>query len=174
MRRSSARRTAIPLVIAAVIASTAIAGAQRRNRNDNAAQGTPVATNTILAAPDRYYGTLVTVSAGVEQMLSKTIFLLDQRRATGPNEVKSSGKPILVIAPNLTASLDRSKYLLVRGEVVRLEPAALERLAPGYALDLDADGRAKYATQPVLVASSVIDSTYVELAKKRAPPEPAK
>jgi hypothetical protein len=84
--------------------------------------------------------------------------------------VKAVGKPILVIAPYLTSSLDQKKYFLVRGQVVKFEPSAVAKLAPGYVLDLPQDVGAKYMGQPVLVASSVLNSTYVELAKKPIPP----
>jgi hypothetical protein len=39
-----------------------------------------------------------------------------------------------------------------RGEVVKLDAAALARLAPGYALDLAPDIGAKFESQPVVVA----------------------
>jgi hypothetical protein len=143
-------------------------GAQRRGRNDNSTQGLPVATNTIVDAPDRYYGKLVTVSAGVQRMLSKTTFLLDQQKVVGTSNVIAMGKPILVIAPDLTESFDPSTYLLVRGEVVKLDGVALARLAPGYTLDLAAEIGEKYQAKPVLVANSLINSRYVELVKKPA------
>jgi hypothetical protein len=103
-------------------------------------------------------------------MVSKTTFLMDQQKAAGPNDVKPIGKPILVIAPYLTSSLDQKKYFLVRGQVVKLEPSALAKLAPDYVLDLPQEVGAKYMGQPVLVASSVLNSTYAELAKKPIPP----
>jgi hypothetical protein len=53
---------------------------------------------------------------------------------------------------------------------VKLEPSALAKLAPDYVLDLPEEVGAKYMGQPVLVASSVLNSTYVELAKKPIPP----
>ena len=155
MRRPIAFRVLSLAVAGTIVAATiAVPSAQRRGRADNAAQGVPVATNTIVEAPDRYYGKLVTVSAGVEEMLSKTTFLLDQRRA-GVKQVQAIGRPLLVIAPYLTASFDRSNYLLVRGEVVKLDAAALARLAPGDTLDLAPDVGATYQAQPVLVANSV-------------------
>jgi hypothetical protein len=95
---------------------------------------------------------------------------MDQQKVAGPKEVKAVGKPILVIAPYLTSSLDQKKYFLVRGQVVKFEPSAVAKLAPGYVLDLPQDVGAKFMGQPVLVASSVLNSTYVELAKKPIPP----
>jgi hypothetical protein len=153
-----------------VFVLTAGVDAQRRRGNDNSAFGAPVATNTIVDAPDQYFGKVVTITAGVERMVSKTTFLMDQQKMAGPKEVKGVGKPILVIAPYLTSSLDQKKYFLVRGQVVKLEPSALAKLAPDYVLDLPLEVGAKYMGQPVLVASSVLNATYVELAKKPIPP----
>jgi hypothetical protein len=64
-----------------LIAATAMPSAQRR-RADNANEGMPVATNRILQSPETYFGKRVTVSAGVEQVVSTTAFLVDQRRST--------------------------------------------------------------------------------------------
>jgi len=162
----------VPLGVAGAILTVMLAApsAQRRNRGDNTTQGAPVATNTILQYPEGYYGKLVTISAGVEQMLSKTTFLVDQRKAVGPNEVKSIGTPILVIAPYLTAALEQKQYLLMRGQIVKFDPAAVARAAADYTLDLSPEVSAKYQGQPVLMAASVINSRYVEVAKKSIPP----
>jgi len=168
--RSSAIGISLVASAAIVFVLTAGVDAQRRRGNDNSAFGAPVATNTIVDAPDQYFGKVVTITAGVERMTSKTTFLMDQQKVAGPKEVKAVGKPILVIAPYLTSSLDQKKYFLVRGQVVKFEPSAVAKLAPGYVLDLPQDVGAKYMGQPVLVASSVLNSTYVELAKKPIPP----
>src|SRR5256885_10361813 len=40
----------------------------------------PVATNTVNANPDAYYGQGVTITAAVHQILSKSAFSVDQRR----------------------------------------------------------------------------------------------
>jgi len=168
--RSSAIGISLVASAAIVFVLTAGVDAQRRRGNDNSTFGAPVATNTIVDAPDQYFGKVVTITAGVERMTSKTTFLMDQQKVAGPKEVKAVGKPILVIAPYLTSSLDQKKYFLVRGQVVKFEPSAVAKLAPGYVLDLPQDVGAKYMGQPVLVASSVLNSTYVELAKKPIPP----
>ena len=149
------------------------AGAQRRNRGDNSSFGTPVATNTILANPGAFEGKPVTLSAGVEQILSKTAFVIDQQRAASASEIKAVGKPILVIAPHLTASLQQKQYLLMRGQIVTFDPAAIAKAAPDYTLDLEPDLSATYEGQVVLIATSVLDSTYTELAQRPAPPPPA-
>jgi hypothetical protein len=162
----------ISLVVSTAILVGLTSGveAQRRRGADNSAFGAPAATNTIVDAPDRYFGKLVTITAGVDQMVSKTTFVMDQQKMAGPMEVKGIGKPILVIAPYLTSSLAQKKYFLVRGQIVKFEPSALAAVAPDYVLDLPADVGAKYIGQPVLVAWSVLDSTYAELARKPIPP----
>jgi len=133
----------------------------------------PLATNTILRNPDAYYGKQVTVSAGVDQMLSQTAFLVDQWKMTGPNEVKPVGSPMLVVAPYLTGTLDHRNYLLVRGELLKFDTAAIARVAAEYKIDLGPELWAKYQGRPMLLAASVINSTYAELAKKPIlPPTP--
>ena len=151
---------------AVLLASMGVVEAQRRGGRDNAAMGVPVSTTAVVEDPDAYYGKLVTMSAGVEQVLSKTAFVIDQRKAVGPKEVKAIGKPILVIAPYLTASLDPAQYLLMRGQIVKFDPAAIARVASGYSIDLGEEAGAKYVGQPVLVATSVVNSISVELGRK--------
>jgi cytochrome c556 len=131
----------------------------------------PTATNTILQNPGAYYGKSVTISAGVEQILSKTAFLIDQWKGVGATGVTPVGKPIMVIAPYLTSPLDPKHYLLMSGQIVKFDPAALATLAADYTLDLEPEVAAKYQGQPVLLATSVKNSTYAELARKpiRAP-----
>ena len=143
---------------------------QRRRGNDNASFGTPVATNMILEDPDTYLGKAVTVTAGLEQVLSKTAFVVDQRKAVSATQVTTIGHPLLVIAPYLNAPLDPKHYLLVRGQVMKFDAAAIAKAVPDYQVDLSPEARAKYQGQPVLLALGVIDSTYTDLAKKPIPP----
>ena len=167
------RHACAVLALAIIVSFPHESSAQRRNRGDNSSFGTPVATNTILANPDAYKGMPVTMSAGVEQVLSKTAFVIDQRRAVSPTEVKPVGKPMLVIAPYLTGSIDEKQYLLMRGQVVTFDQSTLAQVAADYTLDLAPEISATYQGLPVLVATSVLDSKYTELAKKPAPPAPA-
>jgi hypothetical protein len=150
----------------AIMAAVVTTNAQRRRGNDNTAQGAPVATNTILHSPDLYYGKLVTVSAGIEQVLSKTAFVLDQRKAVNTNEVRSIGAPLLVIAPTLSGTLDPKHYVMVRGQVIKFDRDAIARMAAGYTLDLSPELDTKFQGRPALLATAVIDSTYTDLAKK--------
>jgi len=158
------------LASAVLLVTTATVSTQRRRGNDNASFGTPVATNMILEDPDAYVGKAVTVTAGLEQVLTKTAFVVDQRKVVSATQVKAIGHPLLVIAPYLNAPLDPKHYLLVRGQVMKFDPAAIAKAAPDYTLDLPPDARAKYAGQPMLLALGVIDSTYTDLGKKPIPP----
>jgi hypothetical protein len=156
-----------------LIVMSAAPSGQRGRGGADPNQGAPAATNTILQNPDAYYGKRVTISAGVEQVLSKTAFVIDQRRAVGASELRAIGKPILVIAPYLTGPLDQKHYLLMSGQIVKLDPAAIARVAADYELDLSPEIGAKYQGQPVLLATSVRTSTYVEIGKKPLPPPSA-
>ena len=88
MRTSTTIGRLVSLAAAAalLLASTAATDAQRRNR-DNTTQGLPVATTSLVRTPEAYYDKLVTVSAGVDRVLSKTIFVVDQRKAASATSV---------------------------------------------------------------------------------------
>jgi len=160
--------TRLHAAAAVLVLVTSVAPAAQRGRRGggNANAGLPLATNAILRNPDVYYGRQITVSAGVDRMLSKTAFVVDQWKMTGPEEVAPLGQPILVVAPYLTSALDRRSYLLMRGELVRLDTAALARVASEYKLDLGPDLWEKFQGRPMLLAASVMNSSYIELAKK--------
>jgi len=153
-----------------LLTSATVDTQQRRRGNDNASFGTPVATNMILEDPDSYFGKAVTVTAGLEQVLSKTAFVVDQRKVVNATQVSAIGHPLLVIAPYLDSPLDPKHYLLVRGQVMKFDAAAIAKVAPDYTLDLSPEASAKYRGQPVLLALGVIDSTYTDRAKKPVPP----
>jgi hypothetical protein len=175
MRRNRSRAYRVSLASAGMIllVMAAAPSGQGGRGGANAGQGMPIATNTVLQNPDAYYGKAVTISAGVEEVLSKTAFVIDQRKAVGGNQVKAIGKPILVIAPYLNGPLDQQHYLLMSGQVVKFDQAVITRVVADYKLDLLPEITAKYQGQPVLVATSVRNSTYVEIGKKPLPPPSA-
>jgi hypothetical protein len=160
----------VAAAVALFLAGSAATDAQRR-RNDNSAMGIPVATTSLVRTPEAYYDKLVTISAGVERVISKTIFVVDQRKATGPAAVAPIGAPVLVVAPFLDSQLKLNSYLQIKGQLMTFGAASFNRLATSYAPDIGAEEEAAYHGQPVLVASSVLDSTYKELAL-RPPPTP--
>ena len=163
-------RHAIATALAAAVLVGMAAPAAQRRRPDNSIHGAPVATNRILQDPSAFYGKLVTVSAGVVQVLSRTAFVVDQRKMAGPKQVTAAGTPILVIVPQLGAEVRPGRYFLIRGHVTPFDADAIAAAAPGYALDIAAGAAFAFRGQPVVVATSVIDATYAELVAQPARP----
>jgi hypothetical protein len=164
-------RVFLVVAVATLIAMAAGPRAQRGRGAAPAAAPAPVLTNTLVDNPGAYYGKLVTIAAGVEQILSKTAFTIDQRRVNEDGKgIRNIGKSVLVIAPNLTGTIDLKNYLLMLGEVVKFDPAEIAVKAKGYTLDLPPDVVAKHQGRPALLATSVINSMYVELVKRPIPP----
>jgi hypothetical protein len=168
---SASKRPAAFLIVAGALLLTiaAIPSAQRRRGGGD--DGTlPIATNTILQNPDAYYGKPVTLSAGVEKVFSLTTFVVDQRKAVGEAGVQAVGAPVLVIAPYLTAPLDPKHYLLIRGQLVQFDPAAIAAMPGDFKNGLSPEVTAAFQGRPVLLATSILTSAYVELARKPLPP----
>jgi cytochrome c556 len=130
----------------------------------------PVATNTVTGNPEAYYGQPVTISASVEQILSKSAFSVDQRRVATAPPPKNGPTDVLVLVPTLQSPVDLHAYVTVMGELVKFDPAEIARKAKDYKLDLPEDAMAKYAGRPALIATSVINEKFVDLAKRLPPP----
>ena len=131
----------------------------------------PVATNTVTANPDAYYGQAVTISAAVEQILSKSAFSVDQRRAgAAATAAKKAPTDVLVLVPTIQSAVELNTYVTVMGELIKFDPAEIARKAKDYKLDLPADAAAEYAGRPALLATSVINEKFVDLAKRLPPP----
>ncbi|HKB12731.1 MAG TPA: hypothetical protein VKD69_18840 [Vicinamibacterales bacterium] len=129
----------------------------------------PVATNTVNANPDAYYGQGVTITAAVDQVLSKSAFAVDQRRVAGaPAPTKPTD--VLVLVPTLQSPVDPKSYVTVMGELVKFDPAEVAKKAKDYKIDLPAETIAKYNGRPALIATSVITDKFVDLAKRLPPP----
>src|SRR5580704_5524507 len=96
----------------------------------------PLATNTIAANPDPYYGEGVTVMAAVGDVLSKSAFSVDQR-PLGQTTGKAAKGPtdVLVIAPTLNSAVTHDSYVTVVGELVKFDPATIAKKAKDYKLD---------------------------------------
>jgi cytochrome c556 len=126
----------------------------------------PLAASTVAAHPDPYYGEYVTITASVDQIMSPSTFSLDQ------DATKSTGKDVLVVVPTMTGKVDQNAYVTVIGELVKFDPAEIEKKTKDkkYTLDLPADAAAKYAGKPVVIATSVINAGFVDVAKRLPPP----
>jgi cytochrome c556 len=124
----------------------------------------PVAASSVVKNPDLYVGEYVTLTATVESNLSKTGFSVDQDKS------KSTGQEVLVIAPTLQKPADANAYVTVIGQLIKFEPAEVEKNLKGYTIDLPADVQAKFKGKPVVLATAVINSGGVDIAKKPIPP----
>lgn len=129
----------------------------------------PVATNTVTANPDAFYGESVTLTASVGQILSRSAFSVDQKRVGQTSGKQIGPTDMLVIAPTLNGTVVLDSYVTVMGEVVKFDPAEIARKAKDYTLDLPPDAVAKYTGRPMVMASAVINEKFVDLAKKPLP-----
>lgn len=130
----------------------------------------PLATNTIAANPEAYYGQAVTITASVEQILSKSSFTVDQRRVPGAAAPTKGPTDVLVLVPTIQRPVDLKSYVTVMGELMKFDPAEVAKKAKDYTIDLPADAAAKYAGRPVLIATSVINEKFDDVAKRLPPP----
>ena len=168
---------AAPVALGLLIALYAVPGAQQPPAATPAPAApapakplVPVATNTVTAHPDAYYGLAVTINAAVEQILSKSAFSVDQRRVGAAADVKHDPTDVLVLVPTIQSPVELNAYVTVMGELVKFDPAEIARKAKDYKLDLPADVVAKYSGRPALLATSVINEKFVDLAKRLPPP----
>src|SRR6185503_16688543 len=119
--------------------------------------------------PDAYYGQGVTITAAVEQILSKSAFSVDQHRVgTAPAPAKPTD--VLILVPTLQSPVEPKAYVTVMGELVKFDPADVAKKAKDYKIDLPPDVVAKYTGRPAMIATSVITEKFVDLAKRLPPP----
>jgi cytochrome c556 len=167
---SPATRVASGLARAAAITILMLATAPTRAQQPPPSIGTPppkplvpLTAATLAANPDTYVGEWVSVTGVVEQSLSRLAFAVDQGTLKSPGDV-------LVLAPRLNSPVDPKTYITIVGEVVRFEPDEIGKKAKDYALDLPPDLVAKYRGRPAILATAVINSKMIDLAKRLPPP----
>jgi cytochrome c556 len=129
----------------------------------------PVATNTVTANPDAFYGQAVTLTASVEQIHSKSAFSVDQRRVGGAT-LKGGPTDILVLVPTIQSPVELKTYVTVMGEVVKFDPEEVAKKAKDYKIDLPPDLIAKFTGRPAVIATSVINEKFLDVAKRLPPP----
>jgi hypothetical protein len=153
-----------------VFSLTALSARQGGGQAPPPAAGTPpkplvpVAASSVARNPEAYIGEYVTLTATVESNLSKTGFAVDQDKA------KTTGQEVLVLAPSLQKPADQNSYVTVIGQLIKFDPAEVEKNLKGYTLDLPADVQAKYKGKPVVLATAVINTAGIDIAKKPIPP----
>ena len=124
----------------------------------------PVAASSVAANPDPYIGEYVTLTGAVEANLSKTSFSVDQ------DKTKTTGKDVLVLAPNLQKPAEANGYVTVIGQLIKFDPAEVEKNLKGYTIDLSPADREKFKGKPVVLATAVINTAGIDIAKKPIPP----
>ena len=124
----------------------------------------PLAASTLAANPDPYIGEWVTVTAAVEQRLGPLAFSMDQ------DKTKTTGKDVLVLAPRMNSPVELNTYVTVIGEVVRFDPEEITKKSKDYKVDLPADMIARFKGKPTLLATAVVNSAGLDVAKKPLPP----
>lgn len=166
MRSLLTARRATPLAPAVCIAVGLGAGL----RAQPARPLIPVATNTVAAHPETYYGERVTITAAVQSVLSRTAFSIAQTTMGDASTAKIANQEILVLAPKLQTAVDPNAILTVLGEVVEFGPEEIAKKARGYTLDLSPGAIERYQGRPALIASAVIDEAFLDLTRRLPPP----
>ena len=123
----------------------------------------PVTASTLAGNPDTFIGEWVSVTGVIEQSLSRLAFAVDQGKL-------KSASDVLVLAPRLNSPVDPNTYVTVVGEVVRFDPDEIARKTKDYAVDLPPDLITKYRGRPAILATAVINSKMIDLAKRLPPP----
>jgi len=164
-QRQFVRNAGVGLVTAGALAMAAsIAVRAEQGRGGGGGGGmVPMTASTIARNPAAHVGETVSMMAAVETQLSKTVFTVDQDKTkTGPE--------VLIIAPTLQTAPPANAYVTIEGEVFMFDPAEVAKKARNYTLDLSPDLVAKYKGKPAVLATVVVTSALVDIAKRVAPP----
>ncbi|MDP2389804.1 MAG: hypothetical protein Q8N52_05700, partial [Acidobacteriota bacterium] len=124
----------------------------------------PVAASSVAANPDQYVGEFVTMTGAVEANLTATAFSVDQ------DKTKATGKDVLVLAPTLQKPADANGYVTVIGELIKFDAAAVATKLKDYKIDLSPEDQARFKGKPVVLATAVINTAGIDIAKKPIPP----
>ena len=123
----------------------------------------PVAASSVAANPDPYVGEFVTMTGAVEANLSKTSFSVDQ------DKTKPTGKDVLVLAPNLQKPAEANGYVTVIGQLIKFDEKEVAAKLKDYKIDLSPEDLAKFRGKPVVLATAVINTAGIDIAKKPIP-----
>ena len=120
----------------------------------------PVAASTLAETPADYYGQHVSVVGTVEQRLTTLAFTIDQDRTN------ATGKEVLILATTMNGPVDPDSYVTVLGEAVEFT----DEIAGRATVDLPAELVSKYRGRPAVLATSVLNTAMVDLARPLPPP----
>ena len=155
---------AIPGLLGLILLTQAQPPAQPAGRGAPQPQPiVPIAVSALVATPDKFVGSSVTLTASVEQRYGATAFSIDQDRA-------KSTADVLVLAAVLTAPVEANSYVTVIGEVVRFDQATIAAKMKDAMPPLAPEVVEKYRGRPAIIAASVINNAMTDLAKRLPPP----
>ena len=123
----------------------------------------PVAASSVASNPEPYIGEFVTMTGAVEANLSKTSFSVDQ------DKTKPTGKDVLVLAPTLQKPAEANGYVTVIGQLIKFDEAEVAAKLKDYKIDLAPEDLAKFRGKPVVLATAVINTAGIDIAKKPIP-----
>jgi cytochrome c556 len=124
----------------------------------------PVAASTLAARPETYVGEFVSVTGAVERSIGRMAFSLDQ------DPKQTTGKEVVVLMRHLSGTIDPQAYVTVVGQVVKYDAAEMKDKFKEWADALPADAASKYAGQPVVIATSVINVAGIDVTRRLPPP----
>jgi cytochrome c556 len=138
-------------------------GAQAPAANTPPKPLVPVAASSVATNPDPYLGEYVTMTGAVEASLSKTSFSVDQ------DKTKATGKEVLVLAPSLQKPVEPNGYVTVIGQLIKFDEKEVAEKLKDYQIDLSPADVAKFKGKPVVLATAVINTAGIDIAKKPIP-----
>ena len=138
-------------------------GAQAPPANTPPKPLVPVAASSVANNPDPYVGEYVTMTGAVEASLSKTSFSVDQ------DKTKATGKEVLVLAPSLQKPVEQNGYVTVIGQLIKFDEQEVAAKLKDYQIDLSPADVAKFKGKPVVLATAVINTAGIDIAKKPIP-----
>ena len=138
-------------------------GAQAPAANTPPKPLVPVAASSVANNPDPYVGEYVTMTGAVEASLSKTSFSVDQ------DKTKATGKEVLVLAPSLQKPVEQNGYVTVIGQLIKFDEQEVAAKLKDYQIDLSPADVAKFKGKPVVLATAVINTAGIDIAKKPIP-----
>ena len=124
----------------------------------------PMTAASLVRDPAAHIGENVSLMASVDAVLSKLAFSIDQ------DKTASTGQDVLVLVQTLSAVPELNTYVTVQGEVIRFDPAEVVKRNKNFVVDLSPELIEKYRGKPAILATAVITTGLVDLAKKPIPP----
>jgi cytochrome c556 len=124
----------------------------------------PIATTVLLAHPDQFTGSTVSLTAAVTRIYGPTAFAVAQ--------ANQNDRPadVLIVAAVLTAPVQAGSYVTIIGDVIRFDAATLAVRMKDGAPALTGDVVDRYRGKAAIIATSVINSAMTDLAKRLPPP----